>query len=87
MLLDHLILEIYEKEEATGVEKELQSDKEKKLVAAGENIRERELKGKKDDDDVEEDVSSACRYAKKTRARRNEVVHSDDELAAALLSQ
>ena len=83
-LLDNLIIEMHEKEEATRVEKELQSNKEKKLVAAGEGIRERALKRTNNDaDNVQEDGSSARSSAKKTRARRNEVVHSDDEVAAA----
>lgn len=42
---------------------------------------------KKDADDVQEDKISARRLTKKTCARLNEVVHSDNEVVAALISQ
>ena len=57
VVLDHIILEMDEKEETKRVEKELQSNKKKRPVAAGEDIRERALKRRnKDADDVQEEA-------------------------------
>ena len=64
----------------------MQSNNEKLLVAADKCIRGKALKRKKvETEDGEEGDSSARSSAKKARARRLEVAHSDDEGTAAIL--
>ena len=86
VLLDDFISEIDEKEESTRAEKEMRSNNDKMLVAAGECIRVKALKGKKvETEDGEEGDSNVRSSAKKARARGIEVAHSDGEVTAAIL--
>ena len=92
-LLDDLIMEVDEKEEAARAEKNEQNLHEKRLVAAGESIRGMALKRKSSpneehgSDQVGEEAESAPSSAKKfKRLRNSELSHSDDKLSTGILA-
>ena len=85
VLLDDLILEIDEKEEASRAEKDERKETERKLIAAGDSIRTQALQRKSTDPSVDDTVDG--RDSAKKRKRRSEVVISDDDVTSSILQQ